>query len=87
MATRRSNAARRAMPRWQNHLFIALSRSANDATDYFQIPHASHNLSVIKARSKELMHFRMTRAQNQGRLCFKRRTISRLALLFVAVKH
>jgi len=26
------------MPRWQNHLFIALSRSANDAIDYFQIP-------------------------------------------------
>jgi KUP system potassium uptake protein len=26
------------MPAWQNHLFIALSRSANDATDYFQIP-------------------------------------------------
>jgi KUP system potassium uptake protein len=26
------------MPQWQNHLFIALSRSANDATDYFQIP-------------------------------------------------
>jgi KUP system potassium uptake protein len=26
------------MPRWQEHLFIALSRSANDATDYFQIP-------------------------------------------------
>jgi KUP system potassium uptake protein len=26
------------MPRWQDHLFIAVSRSANDATDYFQIP-------------------------------------------------
>jgi KUP system potassium uptake protein len=26
------------MPRWQDHLFIALTRSANDATDYFQIP-------------------------------------------------
>ncbi|MBB5049104.1 KUP system potassium uptake protein [Rhodopseudomonas rhenobacensis] len=31
-------AAQSSMPRWQNHLFIALSRSANDATDYFQIP-------------------------------------------------
>ncbi|KIZ46435.1 MULTISPECIES: potassium transporter Kup [Rhodopseudomonas] len=31
-------AAQSAMPRWQNHLFIALSRSAHDATDYFQIP-------------------------------------------------
>jgi KUP system potassium uptake protein len=31
-------AAQSAMPRWQNALFIALSRSANDATDYFQIP-------------------------------------------------
>lgn len=27
-----------AMPRWQNQLFIALARSANDATDYFQVP-------------------------------------------------
>jgi KUP system potassium uptake protein len=26
------------MPQWQDRLFIALSRSANDATDYFQIP-------------------------------------------------
>ena len=26
------------MPRWQDHLFIALARTANDATDYFQIP-------------------------------------------------
>ena len=27
-----------AMPRWQDHLFIALARTANDATDYFQVP-------------------------------------------------
>jgi KUP system potassium uptake protein len=26
------------MPPWQDRLFIALARSANDATDYFQIP-------------------------------------------------
>jgi KUP system potassium uptake protein len=26
------------MPTWQDRLFIGLSRSANDATDYFQIP-------------------------------------------------
>jgi KUP system potassium uptake protein len=26
------------MPRWQDHLFIVLSRAANDATDYFHIP-------------------------------------------------
>ncbi len=26
------------MPRWQDRLFILISRSANDATDYFQIP-------------------------------------------------
>jgi KUP system potassium uptake protein len=26
------------MPRWQDRLFIGLSRLANDATDYFQIP-------------------------------------------------
>ncbi len=31
-------AAKSDMPRWQDHLFIALSRTANDATDYFQIP-------------------------------------------------
>jgi KUP system potassium uptake protein len=27
-----------SMPKWQDHLFIALARSANDATDYFQVP-------------------------------------------------
>jgi KUP system potassium uptake protein len=26
------------MPQWQDRLFISLARSANDATDYFQIP-------------------------------------------------
>jgi KUP system potassium uptake protein len=26
------------MPRWQDRLFIALTRSADDATSYFQIP-------------------------------------------------
>jgi KUP system potassium uptake protein len=26
------------MPVWQDRLFIALTRAANDATDYFQIP-------------------------------------------------
>jgi KUP system potassium uptake protein len=31
-------AAHSAMPRWQDGLFIALTRSANDATAYFQIP-------------------------------------------------
>jgi KUP system potassium uptake protein len=31
-------AVHSGMPRWQDHLFIAMSRSANDATDYFQIP-------------------------------------------------
>jgi KUP system potassium uptake protein len=31
-------SAQSGMPLWQDHLFIALSRSANDATDYFQIP-------------------------------------------------
>jgi KUP system potassium uptake protein len=31
-------AASSGMPRWQDRLFIALSRSANDATDYFRIP-------------------------------------------------
>ena len=31
-------AARSGMPPWQDRLFIALARTANDATDYFQIP-------------------------------------------------
>ena len=31
-------AAQSGMPRWQDRLFIGLARSANDATDYFQIP-------------------------------------------------
>jgi KUP system potassium uptake protein len=31
-------AARSGMPRWQDRLFIILTRAANDATDYFQIP-------------------------------------------------
>ncbi|MGZ8401725.1 MAG: potassium transporter Kup [Hyphomicrobium sp.] len=31
-------AARSEMPRWQDRLFIALTRIANDATTYFQIP-------------------------------------------------
>jgi KUP system potassium uptake protein len=31
-------AAKSGMPRWQDRLFIQLARSANDATDYFQIP-------------------------------------------------
>ncbi len=31
-------AAHSGMPRWQDRLFIGLTRAANDATDYFQIP-------------------------------------------------
>ena len=31
-------AAKSGMPRWQDRLFISLARTANDATDYFQIP-------------------------------------------------
>jgi KUP system potassium uptake protein len=31
-------SAHSGMPRWQDRLFIALARFANDATDYFQIP-------------------------------------------------
>jgi len=31
-------AAKSAMPRWQDRLFMQLARGANDATDYFQIP-------------------------------------------------
>jgi KUP system potassium uptake protein len=30
--------AHAGIPRWQDRLFIALARSANDATDFFQIP-------------------------------------------------
>jgi KUP system potassium uptake protein len=31
-------SAQSGMPLWQDRLFIALARSSNDATDYFQIP-------------------------------------------------
>jgi KUP system potassium uptake protein len=31
-------SAHSGMPRWQDRLFIALARSASDATDFFQIP-------------------------------------------------
>jgi KUP system potassium uptake protein len=31
-------AAHSGMPRWQDRLYIALARSASDATDFFQIP-------------------------------------------------
>jgi KUP system potassium uptake protein len=31
-------ASQSGMPHWQDRLFIALTRIANDATDYFQIP-------------------------------------------------
>jgi KUP system potassium uptake protein len=31
-------AARSGMPPWQDRLFIVLARTANDATEYFQIP-------------------------------------------------
>jgi KUP system potassium uptake protein len=31
-------AAHSGMPRWQDRLFIALAKSASDATDFFQIP-------------------------------------------------
>jgi KUP system potassium uptake protein len=31
-------ATKSGMPRWQDRLFIGLTRFANDATDYFQIP-------------------------------------------------
>lgn len=31
-------AARSGMPLWQDRLYIALAKSASDATDFFQIP-------------------------------------------------
>jgi KUP system potassium uptake protein len=31
-------SATSGMPIWQDHLFIALAKSASDATDFFQIP-------------------------------------------------
>jgi KUP system potassium uptake protein len=39
------------MPRWQDLPFVGLGRSANDATDYFQIPtgrvvEADHDLGA-----------------------------------------
>jgi len=45
------SAAHSGMPRWQNLPFAGLSRSANDAKDYFQIPtervvEADHDLGA-----------------------------------------
>jgi KUP system potassium uptake protein len=31
-------AAHSGMPRWQDRLFLAMARQANDAAAYFQIP-------------------------------------------------
>jgi len=31
-------AAQSGMPRWQDRLYIGLTKSASDATDFFQIP-------------------------------------------------
>jgi KUP system potassium uptake protein len=31
-------AAHSGMPRWQDHLFIGMAKSASDATDFFHIP-------------------------------------------------
>jgi KUP system potassium uptake protein len=31
-------AVKSEMPRWQDQIFIALARSASNATDFFQIP-------------------------------------------------
>ena len=31
-------SAQSGMPHWQDRMFIALARTATDATDYFQIP-------------------------------------------------
>ena len=58
-AARSSRRAHSGMPRWQDRLFIALARSANDATDYFQIPtgrvvevgHAGDRLKQIPAQN------------------------------------
>ena len=49
------------MPRWQDRLFIKLSQSANDATDYFHIPtgqggrgrHAGDDLAPGRCHSRE----------------------------------
>ena len=38
LAAESKPAAKSGMPRWQDRLFISLTRTANDATDYFQIP-------------------------------------------------
>ena len=37
-AARCKPSPKSGMPGWQDHLFIALARSASDATDFFQIP-------------------------------------------------
>ena len=80
-------SAQSGMPQWQDHLFIALSRSANDATDYFQIPTGRVVEVGTQVTIRIFMHICMARAQNQGRMRFKRRTISRPRFAICAVKH
>jgi len=65
------------MPLWQHHLFIAMSRSASDANEYFQIPIGTGVEVGTQMTIWRIMHFCMPWPQNQARLCCKRRTISR----------
>jgi hypothetical protein len=58
-------AAHSGMPRWQDHLFIALSRTANDATDYFQIP--SGRVVVAPAPAPSTAASAVSRIAKEGR--------------------
>jgi|ERR1700676_4869340 hypothetical protein len=58
-------------------LLIALTRSANDTTDNFQIVSGRAAEVGTELTIWAIMQFCMPWPQNQARLCCKRRTISR----------
>src|SRR6202022_3270215 len=74
-------SAQSGMPRWQDHLFIAMSRSANDATDYFQIPTGRVVEVGTQVTIYLIMLFSMSWAHNRALLCPKQKFISRLVFL------
>jgi KUP system potassium uptake protein len=69
------------MPIWQDRLFIALSRSANDATDYFQIPTRRWSRLAHRLRSDREQMYHHAILHGAGRKkampCTRRGAISR----------
>jgi KUP system potassium uptake protein len=69
------------IPIWQDRLFIALSRSANDATDYFQIPTRRWSRLAHRLRSDREQMYHHAILHGAGRKkampCTRRGAISR----------